>query len=161
MAKLFKTRNDLDAKVRTEVIAIIQANLHDMIDLYSQTKFAHWNVKGPHFIGLHELFDTLAEGVEKLIDITAERLTALGGVAAGTVRQSAAASRVAEFPSGVHEGLEVVAALADAFATVGKGARAAIDEADELGDADTADMFTDASRELDQSLWFLEAHLSK
>jgi starvation-inducible DNA-binding protein len=155
----FPTRNDLPASVRVGVIDLLNQHLADAFDLMSQTKFAHWNVKGRNFIALHKLFDELAELVEEFVDKIAERCTALGGVALGTARQAASSSQVPEFPEGVHQAMDVVSALADRYALVGKSVRAAIDEADELGDKDTADLFTGFSRELDQSLYFLESHL--
>jgi starvation-inducible DNA-binding protein len=155
----FQTRNDIAADTRAKVISILNQHLADTFDLMSQTKFAHWNVKGPTFIALHKLFDELAEKLEEHVDIIAERTTSLGGVAMGTARQVAAMSHTPEFPGGVHKGQEVVAALADRYAAVGKSARAALDETDELGDKDTADVFTQLSRDLDQSLYFLESHL--
>jgi len=155
----YPTRNDAAAENRGKVIALLNRHLADTFDLMSQTKFAHWNVKGPHFYQLHLLFDSLAEKVEEHVDEIAERITALGGVANGTARQAAASSRVPEFPAGVHKGMDVVTALADRYAAVGKTVRAAIDEADELGDKDTSDLFTQVSRDLDQSLYFLESHL--
>ena len=155
----FPTRNDIAAEKRAKLVSLLNQHLADLFDLMSQTKFAHWNVKGPNFYQLHLLFDTLAEKVEELVDEVAERTTALGGVATGTARQAVASSRVPEFPAGVHKGLDVVAALADRYAGVGKTARAAIDEADELEDKDTADLFTEVSREIDQALYFLESHL--
>jgi starvation-inducible DNA-binding protein len=155
----FSTRNDLGAESRKKAISLLNQHLADTFDLMSQTKFAHWNVKGPNFIALHKLFDELAETLEEHVDEIAERVTALGGVATGTARQAAASSRVAEFPAGVHKGLDVVAALADRFAALGKTVRAAIDESDDFGEKDTADLFTQVSRDLDQSLYFLEAHL--
>jgi starvation-inducible DNA-binding protein len=155
----FPTRNDIDHEARARAISLLNQHLADTFDLMSQTKFAHWNVKGPNFIALHELFDKLAETLEGHVDEIAERTTALGGVATGTARQAAATSRVPEFPSGVHKGPDVVAALADRVAALGKSVRAAIDDAEELGDKDTADLFTQVSRDIDQSLYFLEAHL--
>jgi len=155
----FTTRIDLSAGKRTTAILLLNQNLADTFDLMSQTKFAHWNVKGPQFIALHKLFDELAEVLEDHVDELAERVTALGGVATGTSRQAAAASRVPEFPSGVHKGMDVVTALAERYAGVGKTTRQAIDEADKLGDKGTADLFTAVSRDLDQSLYFLESHL--
>ena len=156
----FPTRIDIPAEKRDKLIALLNQHLADTFDLASQTKFAHWNVKGPNFIALHKLFDELVDKLEDHVDEIAERLTALGGVAMGTVRQSAAASRVPEFPAGTHKGQEVVAALADRFAAVGKLSRAAIDSTDALGDKDAADLFTAVSRDIDQALYFLEAHLS-
>jgi starvation-inducible DNA-binding protein len=155
----FPTRNDSAPENRAKILSLLNQHLADTFDLMSQTKFAHWNVKGPNFYQLHLLFDSLAEKVEEHVDEIAERVTALGGVAMGTARQAAASSRVPEFPAGVHKGMDVVAALADRFAAVGKTFRAAIDQADELGDKDTADLFTQVSRDLDQSLYFLESHL--
>lgn len=155
----FPTRHDIDAAKRTRLISLLNQHVADAFDLMSQTKFAHWNVKGSNFIGLHKLFDELAELLEGHVDSLAERATALGGVATGTARQAAATSRVAEFPAGVFKCMDVVAALADRYAALGKTVREAIDEADELGDKDTADLFTDVSRDIDQSLYFLEAHL--
>lgn len=155
----FSTRNDLAAATRGKMAALLNQQLADTFDLYSQIKQAHWNVKGPQFIALHELFDKLAEGVLEHVDEIAERATALGGVAMGTARMAAAGSRLKEFPSGGVRGPDAVKALAERFAALGKSTRGAIDAADKAGDADTADLFTGVSRELDKGLWFLEAHV--
>src|SRR6266446_3608269 len=87
---MYKTENDIPKAERTELIALINQRLADIVDLQMQLKQAHWNVKGPHFIGLHELFDKIAEEVESYVDLIAERTVQLGGVAQGTVRVSAA-----------------------------------------------------------------------
>jgi len=158
--KTTATRNDLPIETRKQVVGLLNQHLADLTDLYTQTKFAHWNIKGMSFIGLHKMFDEFAEIVEKDIDTTAERVTALGFAALGTVRQCAAASQVAEFPIEVNADRAVVEALAERYASVGKSVRVGIDAADELGDADTADLLTDISRNLDMNLYFLEAHLS-
>jgi starvation-inducible DNA-binding protein len=155
----FPTRNDIAAETRAKAVSLLNQHLADTFDLMSQTKFAHWNVKGPTFIALHKLFDELAETLEEHVDEIAERITALGGVAMGTARPAAAMSRLPEFPAGVHKGQDVVAALADRYSALGKTVRAAIDESDDLGDKDTSDLFTQVSRDLDQSLYFLESHL--
>jgi len=152
------TRNDLSLEVRTAIAELLNARLADTIDLYLQTKHAHWNVKGPNFIALHELFDKLAEGLEDNIDDMAERAVALGAVAEGTVGSIARRTRVKAYPADVRDGAAHVDALADAYASVGKSIRKAIDEASKLGDADTSDLFTGISRDLDKNLWFLEAH---
>ena len=152
------TRIDLPQDVREEMIALLNAQLADTIDLRYQVKQAHWNVKGPHFIALHELFDKLYADLDGPIDEIAERVTALGGVALGTVR-IAAKSRLPEMPHDLVEGMKLVALLADRYAALGATTREAIDAADEE-DADTADLFTGISRELDKALWFLEAHLA-
>jgi starvation-inducible DNA-binding protein len=156
---MFDTRNDLPPATRTRVIELLNARLADAIDLNIQSKHAHWNVKGPHFIALHELFDKVAERVEEHVDSIAERVTALGGVAHGTLAAIARATSLRPYPEDISEGLAHVDALSGAFAAFGAKVRAAIDEAGRLQDADTADLFTGVSRDIDKYLWFLEAHL--
>ena len=156
---MVRTHNDLGEEVRAQMIALLNQHLADSLDLYSQTKQAHWNVKGRDFFQLHELFDTLAEHVEEAIDEIAERATALGGVACGTVRMSAAASRLPEYPLEALEGMEHVQALVERYSAYGAAIRKDIDVAQEAGDADTADLLTEISRQVDKDLWFLEAHL--
>ncbi len=153
------TRNDLPAATREKIIAILNQNLADTLDLQLQAKQAHWNVKGCSFIALHELFDKVADAAAEGVDLLAERATALGGVAEGTVPVLAKRSRLSAYPLDISRGRDHVARLADSIATVGKNARAAIDETGKLGDQGTADLFTEISRELDKQLWFVEAHL--
>jgi starvation-inducible DNA-binding protein len=121
-------------------------------------KQAHWNVKGPSFIGLHELFDKVAKSVEGYVDQIAERIAQLGGIAEGTVRMAASRTRLSEYPLEIAEGMAHVEAVARALSTFGKEVRTTIDEANALDDADTADLFTEISRGTDQWLWFVEAH---
>jgi starvation-inducible DNA-binding protein len=156
---MFDTRNDLPAGVRGKVIELLNARLADAIDLNTQAKYAHWNVKGPQFIALHELFDKVAESIEQHIDTLAERVTALGGRARGTLAQVARATSLKPYPEDLGEGRAHVDALSRALASYGAQLRAAIGSAGEAGDADTADLFTGISREADKYLWFLEAHL--
>ncbi|MBI3652918.1 MAG: DNA starvation/stationary phase protection protein Dps [Acidobacteria bacterium] len=158
MTKMYNTKNDLEVEKREQIIALLNRQLADTFDLYSQTKQAHWNVKGEQFFQLHELFDKLATEALDYVDTIAERATALGGTAMGTARMAAAASRLPEFPADVVGGMACVGALADRYAKLAASSRAAIDTANEFGDADTADLFTGVSRGLDKSLWFLEAH---
>jgi starvation-inducible DNA-binding protein len=156
---MFSTRNDLDKAVRGTMVSLLNQRLADTFDLYSQTKQAHWNVKGPQFFQLHELYDKLAAELQGFVDEIAERATALGGLAQGTVRMSAAHSQLPEFELDITDSLATVEALADRYATVAGSMREAIESAEVQGDADTADLFTEISRALDKSLWFLEAHL--
>lgn len=157
--RMFETRNDLGQDTRQKMIDLLNQHLADTFDLMSQTKQAHWNVKGPHYIGLHEMFDDFAEGLEGYVDMIAERCTALGGYATGTARMAAANSTLDEYPTSVIRDMDHVKALAERYSTVAQNVRESIDEADDAGDQDTADMFTDISRDLDKWLWFLEAHL--
>jgi starvation-inducible DNA-binding protein len=156
---MYDTRNDLPVNVRTKAVEILNARLADSIDLLLQIKHAHWNVKGPHFISLHELFDKVAENVEEHVDTIAERVTALGGTAYGTLATVVRGTSLPPYPAETTDGLAHVAALADALSEYGKKVRKAIGATDDLGDADTADLFTQVSRDVDKYLWFLEAHL--
>ena len=156
--KMFETENDISLQRRTELNALLNQRLASAVDLQMQLKQAHWNVKGPSFIGLHELFDKVAEAVENYVDEIAERVVQLGGVAEGTVRMAAARTRLPEYSTDIAEGMAHVEGVARALSTFGAEARHMIDEADVLDDADTADLFTEISRGIDKWLWFVEAH---
>lgn len=140
------------------MVELLNQRLADVLDLGLQAKQAHWNVKGPNFIALHELFDKVADELEGFSDEIAERAVALGGVALGTVQIIAGQSSLAPYPVTLVSGKDHVAALAAALARFGKSSRSAIDMATKAGDADTADLFTGASREVDKLLWLVEAH---
>lgn len=157
--RFYPTRIDLAANVREQVVAILNQSLAASLDLKTQTKQAHWNVKGKDFFQLHELFDEMAGEIEEYVDMVAERITALGGTALGTARVAADKSILKEYPLDAIDGEEHVTALADRYAAYAKHVREAIDTADDLGDADTADLYTEISRTIDKRLWFLEAHL--
>jgi starvation-inducible DNA-binding protein len=155
---MYETENDISVKRRSELNVLMNLRLASAVDLQMQTKQAHWNVKGPSFIGLHELFDKVDEAVESYVDMIAERIVQLGGVAEGTVRVAATRTRLAEYPLQLAEGMAHVEAVARALSTFGAEARTTIDEANALDDADTADLFTEVSRGIDKWLWFVEAH---
>lgn len=156
---LHPTRIDISAETRTEVIKLLNEALAYSLDLKTQVKQAHWNVKGLDFYQLHELFDQLAGELEGYIDAIAERVTALGGMAMGTVRVAASVSGLPEYPFDAVDGIDHITALADRYAPYAKLTRSGIDQTDDLGDAGTADLFTEISRGVDMRLWFLEAHL--
>ena len=155
----FSTRVDIAAEARTKTVKVLNQHLADAFDLMSQVKQAHWNVKGSDFWQLHKLFDEVAERAAEWVDELAERVTALGGYATGTVRMAATASTLPELPTDITAGMDYVKAVAERLAAFTNSARQAIDETDKLGDADTADLFTEISRCADKYLYFLEAHL--
>jgi starvation-inducible DNA-binding protein len=157
-AKMYETENDISQNRRVEMSVLLNQRLADAVDLQTQMKQAHWNVKGPHFIGLHELFDQIDETVEEYVDLIAERIVQLGGIAEGTARVAAGRSRLEEYPLAIADGSAHVEAVSKALSTFGHEARNSIDQADELGDADTSDLFTEVSRGIDKWLWFVEAH---
>lgn len=159
--KMFETRIDIPEQNRRRLVDLLNARLADVTDLYTQTKQAHWNVKGSDFIQLHELYDEFFDELTPMADTIAERATTLGGEALGTVRMAAAASTLPEFPSDAYGSMDSVEALADRYAVVAKALRSAADEAERLEDMDTNDLFIEASRTVDKQLWFLEAHLQK
>jgi starvation-inducible DNA-binding protein len=156
--RLYPTRNDLPEAGRREAVGLLNQRLADAIDLQTQCKQAHWNVKGPSFIALHQLFDQINEAVEDYVDLLAERVVQLGGVAEGTVGVVRERSTLPGYPLTLSSGPEHVAALADALAGFGRTARVGIEELTALADADSADILTEISRGVDQWLWFVEAH---
>ncbi len=155
----YPTRIDLPLETRQSVADMLNGTLAATTDLRTQTKQAHWNVKGKDFYQLHLLFDEMAGELEGFSDMVAERVTALAGTAMGTVRVAASESILPEYDFDAVGGMEHVAALADRYAVYAKHLRESIDKADELGDQDTNDLYVEISRTIDKRLWFLEAHL--
>jgi starvation-inducible DNA-binding protein len=155
----YKTGINISEDVREKLIELLNARLADSLDLSTQTKQAHWNVKGIHFYQLHLLFDQIAEHVEGYVDLVAERITALGGVAMGTARIAAKNSSLPEYDLNAVSGEEHLKALSKNLAKYGNLIRKAIDDSDDMGDQGTADLFTEIVRGADQDLYFLESHL--
>lgn len=155
---MHKTRIDLPEKNRRKLVDLLNARLADAIDLKLAAKHAHWNVKGPHFISLHELFDGLAGALDAPIDEMAERITAIGGTADGTIGLVARRTSLDPYPAEIVSGTGHVEALANAVAVFGRGVRKGIGQAGKLGDEGTADLLTGLSQEVDKQLWLLEAH---
>ncbi len=160
MSSLHKVSIDIPEASRLKIIELLQARLVDTIDLFTQAKQAHWTIKGPAFIAVHELFDDVAGEVNEHADTIAERIEILGGQALGTARVVAKTSSLSEYPVGAVTQDEHIKAMTAAMATYAKAVRKAIDSATEYGDADTADLFTGVSRAIDKQRWFVESHLS-
>lgn len=160
MGELRHTRINLSAQVRAHMTELLNQHVTDLTDLFIQTKLAHWNVRGPHFIAYHKLFDELAEHLTELTDTVAERVTALGGIAGVPVQAIAKQTSLPDWPLQTSKDQSVIEALVERWAIVANSAREAVtNSADE--DPDTSDLFTEVSRQLDKDLWFLEAHLSE
>jgi starvation-inducible DNA-binding protein len=157
--RLYSSHIDLEESARSQIIRILNQSLADTLDLKTQVKQAHWNVKGIHFITLHEMFDKFADTLEEYVDMVAERVTALGGVALGTIRIAAQSSTLPEYDLAAVEGREHLVALLNRYAQYAAQVRANIDRTSGLGDADTADLYTEISRQIDKDMWFIEAHL--
>lgn len=155
----YKTKIDFKEDTREQLIELCNQQLADTFDLYSQVKQAHWNIKGIHFIQLHEFFDAVALAVEPYVDMIAERATTLGGYATGTVRMAAKQSSLPEYPSDAVAGHDHLSALIERVAAYAQSTRKAIERAGKLGDPTTEDMFTEVSRAVDLQLYFLESHL--
>lgn len=157
--KLQSTRNDLGANAREVSVGVLNATLVDTIDLTNGVRMAHWTVRGPHFAGLHALFETFYDQLGTATDDIAERLVQLGGTPDGTTQLIGEKTRLEAYPAELREGMDHVKALTARYAALAKAVREGIDSTDEAGDADTADLLTDFSRTLDKALWMLEAHL--
>lgn len=158
---LHHTKNSLPEKNRVDLVAMLNISLASVSDLYAQLKHAHWNVKGLQFIALHKLFDDQAEELEGHVDTVAERITALGGNALGTIQDVVANTQLKVFPASLCETKLVIEHLSHNFAILGEIARKNIGEAEKHGDIATGDVYISLVRFLDKNLWFLEAHLQK
>lgn len=159
MMKMHRTKNDLPSNARTAVIGILNARLADSIDLALLTKQAHWNLRGPNFISVHEMLDPLRTELDAHVDTMAERIVQLGGTALGTTQAVAGATALPPYPTDIVAVTDHLHALIDRYSGVAAAVRQGIDACDEAGDKDTADILTGYSRALDKALWFLEAHL--
>ena len=153
------THNTLPEKIRAQVIEILNLHLAAAIDLHAQVKQAHWNVRGPGFIAVHELFDKVAGEVEGYSDMIAERAGALGGKAEGTLPVALANSFLVPYEVGIADAKQHCFAVASALAAFGQSAREAINKTDDIGDKVTADLFTEVVRGIDQQTWFVESHI--
>ncbi|MDE2166219.1 MAG: DNA starvation/stationary phase protection protein Dps [Alphaproteobacteria bacterium] len=158
---MYATKNDLPSNSKKVSIEILNARLADAIDLALLTKQAHWNIKGPRFIALHEMIDTFRTEIDGHVDTLAERVVQLGGTALGTTQTVAKATALAAYPTEIYSSKDHLAALIERYGKAANLVRTAIDQTDEAGDADTADIFTAYSRALDKALWFLEAHVQE
>ncbi|MBL0937747.1 MAG: DNA starvation/stationary phase protection protein Dps [Gemmatimonadaceae bacterium] len=157
---MLTTRNTLPEATRERMIALLNARLADSIDLMLQTKQAHWNVKGPAFYTLHTLFDAVYDAVEEHVDLMAERAVQLGGVARGALHMVSSATTLTRYPDEAAGSRAHIEALTQALVSCGTQVREAIEIANTAGDADTADLFTGVSRDLDKQLWLVESHLA-
>ena len=155
-----KTHNTLPEKIRIQSVELLNLNLAAVIDLHAQMKQAHWNVRGPGFIAIHELFDRVSAQVEDFSDLIAERAAGLGGTANGTIQTAVKRSFLIPYPLGVADELQHLFAVSGALAAFGEAIREAIEKSTAIEDPTTADLFTEISRGVDQQLWFVESHLS-
>jgi len=155
------TQNNTPDNTKSVSIETLNARLADLIDLSLITKQAHWNLKGPQFIGVHEMLDGFRSAIDDFADTTAERAVQLGGTAYGTTQDVTKKSSCTPYPTDIYRIADHIAALIDRYATVANNMRESIKITDEAGDDDTADLFTEVSRGLDKQLWFLEAHVQE
>ncbi len=157
----YKTRIDLDEATRHKLVALLNQSLANTSDLYSQTKQAHWNVKGKDFYQLHLLYDELAEKLEEPLDLLAERVVLLGGYAHGTVRMAAAGSNLSPFPGPDAADPSFLAILADRWAEYARHIREADETADDIGDPATVNLYDEITNIADRGLWFIEGHMQR
>lgn len=155
-----KTHNTLPEEIRIQSVKLLNLNLAAAIDLHAQMKQAHWNVRGPSFIAIHELFDKVSTAVEEYSDLLAERAGGLGGTANGTIQTAVKRSYLNPYPLGIADELQHLFAVSNVLAAFGSSIIEAIEKSTEIEDATTADLFTEISRGVDQQLWFVESHLA-
>jgi len=155
---MHQTHNTLKLLVREQSITVLNRHLAAAIDLQAQVKQAHWNVRGPGFLAIHELFDTIAGLVADDADLIAERCAALGGTAEGTIQVAVEKSYLVRYPLTIADTGKHIFAVAAALAAFGQAVRDAVVETAQNGDVDTADLLTQISRGIDRQLWFVESH---
>ena len=157
---MYTSPSQLSESVRVTVTAALNARLADGLDLHSQIKVAHWNIKGPQFAALHPLFETFAIALANFNDAIAERAVTLGGKALGTARHVAKTSKLDEYPQDTTRDLEHVKLLAERFDTYLDGVRASRALIEKTGDTDSVDLLTGVVSEFEKNAWFLRASLA-
>ena len=157
-ARLHKTNNNMKDNAKAAAMVLLEQCLANGLDVAMLTKQAHWNLKGPQFIGIHLMLDKFRGEQDEWNDSMAERIVQLGGTAKGTTQAVGERTQLPPYPLDIYAIADHLKALIDRYAQHANQVRQSIDEADEAGDPDTADLFTEVSRGLDKQLWFLEAH---
>jgi starvation-inducible DNA-binding protein len=140
------------------VIAILQDRLNALNDLSLTLKHIHWNVVGPHFIGVHLMLDPQVDAVRLMADTTAERIATLGGSPVGTPGALVAGRSWDDYSIGRADAIAHLGALDLVYAGVIEDHREAIEKTDEP-DPVTQDMLIGQSAQLEQFHWFVRAHL--
>jgi starvation-inducible DNA-binding protein len=158
---MYPSPSQLPEDARQKLSQALNQRLADGLDLHSQIKVAHWNIKGPQFAALHPLFETFAVGLAAFNDAMAERAVTLGGRALGTVRHVAGASRLPEYPQDTSRDRDHVRLLAERFEAFLVGLRQSRAVAEELRDIDTVDLFTGVITDFEKHDWFLRASLAE
>jgi starvation-inducible DNA-binding protein len=159
--RMHKTKNAVKSNAKSQAIELLNARVADGIDLALVTKQAHWNLKGPQFIAVHEMLDGFRTQIDDYVDTMAERVVQLGGTALGTTQVVAKATKLEAYPTDIYAISDHLGALIERYGSFANAVRENIDQSDEAGDADTADIFTEVSRGMDKALWFLEAHVQE
>ena len=156
---MISTRNSIHDNARKAAIAALGARMADAIDLALAIKHAHWNVRGPQFIAVHEMLDTLRTQMDDHVDTMAERISQLAGTPQGTLQGVSGATSLPAYPADAKTIEAHLTALADRYGAFANAVRKDIEAVDEAGDPTSADVLTQVSRGVDKSLWFIEAHL--
>jgi len=151
-----RKNNAMPEEQQAKLIEMLNRRLADAIDLQLQSRQAYWNVKGPNFMALRELFDKVAGGVEEYANLIAERIVQLGGRAEGTAHAVAGRSSLDGHWLPSADGNGHIHVLSTTLTDFGKHARYASAQATEMKDDDTAALFTEIARGIDKWLWFVE-----
>jgi starvation-inducible DNA-binding protein len=157
---MYRSPSNLPSDARARIADTLNARLADGLDLHSQIKVAHWNVKGPQFAALHPLFETFAVTLAGFNDAIAERAVTLGALAIGTIRAAALISRLPDYPEGIVRDMDHVKLLADRIELYLVGLRDSRTIAEKAGDTDTVDLLTGVISEFEKNAWFLRASLA-
>ena len=156
--KMHKTMNPISENIRGSMVELLQTHLATAVDITYQTRQAHWNVKGMNFIAVHELFDDLHEETEEYVDTIAERLTAIGGQAHGTVQAASENSLLDPYPLDLVKSEDHLKRLTESYSKWSAAVAEGIEEASEAGDPLTEDLLTAIGRGLDKGIYFMESH---
>jgi starvation-inducible DNA-binding protein len=160
MTTRFPTNVNLPESARKELIITLNGTLATSVDLATQVKQAHWNIKGPWFFARHELFERLASNLRGWSDEMAERASTLGGYARGTVRMVSDNSNLDDYDDKIVEGKQHIRALVERYGVFTQQVRDGIETAQKVEDVVTEDLLTEVARGAELDMWFLESHIN-
>jgi len=150
----------IPAEQRGAIVQGLSRLLADTYVLYLKTHSFHWNVEGPMFQTLHQMFMDQYTETWNAIDLIAERIRSLGEYAPGTYREYARLTRIKE-TEGVPRAEEMIRLLIDGQEAVVRTAREALSVADEANDQPTLDLLTQRMQVHEKNAWMLRSLLKK
>ena len=140
------------------LVTMLNQLLAELIDYHLQVKQAHWHIRGPNFIALHEFLDKVAEQVSQTADEIAERIVQLGELAKGTLQHVQQATALPPYPVDLHDSQQHIVLLGQAITAIMQRMAQVIEHAEQVPDVVTVDILTTIVGQFAKLRWLISAH---